>query len=99
MEGGAYSIMNLSLMVSYVPVRSPGARVAAVESWPEPRGSWGRPGGVAGPLGLVVPPWKRGRSLYTVVISQKLWVPLITGLNSPLDCGTGLFNWNVWTGM
>ena len=37
--------------------------------------------------------------MYTVVISQKLWVPLITGLNSPLDCGTGLFNWNVWTGM
>jgi len=37
--------------------------------------------------------------MYTVVISQKLWVPLITGLNSPLDCGTGLFNWSVWTGM
>jgi len=42
--------------------RSPGPTVAAVWACPVPWGSCGRRGGVAVPLGLVWPPWGRGRS-------------------------------------
>jgi len=47
--------------------------VASVGAWPVPWALWVHRGGVAGPLGSVLPLWKRGRFPGPRVAAVKAW--------------------------